>query len=142
MTTLKIQKLKDYAVLPRYAHEGDAGLDLYSSEDYILKQDELVKVSTGIAMEIPYGYVGLIWDRSGLSTKNSIHRFAGVIDSTYRGEILVALFNHGKQDYEIKRGDKIAQILIQTVEHVNVLEGDNLEETVRGEKGFGSTGHN
>ncbi|MBS3133721.1 dUTP diphosphatase [Candidatus Woesearchaeota archaeon] len=142
MTNIKVMKLKTYSILPRYAHTyGDAGLDLYSSENYTLKPNEVVLVSTGIVMAIPEGYAGLIWDRSGLSTRHYIHKFAGVIDSSYRGDVLVALFNHGKNPYDIKRGDKIAQMLIQKIEHMQIEETDKLEETCRGDKGFGSTGN-
>lgn len=137
----KCKKLHPDARIPSYAHEGDAGMDLYSQEDYILKPLERALVKTGVAMEIPEGYWGNIRDRSGLASKKGIHTLAGVVDSIYRGEIGVVIMNLGKEDFEIKKGDKIAQMLIQKVEQANVIEVNELSETVRGDGGFGSTGN-
>jgi dUTP pyrophosphatase len=97
-------------------------------------------VPTGIAMEIPEGYVGLIWDKSGLSIKNGIKTLGGVIDSTYRGEVLVGMINLSDADYTFLKGHKVAQMVIQKKEFVDFEEVSELSDTVRGEGGFGSTG--
>jgi len=91
-------------------------------------------------MAIPVGNVGLIWDKSGLSRKQGLKVLGGVIDSGYRGEIVITLINLGNKKYEIKKGDKIAQMLIQPVHSVEIVEVDSLDDTARGEKGFGSSG--
>lgn len=137
---LKIKKLDPDAILPSYAHPGDAGMDVYANETVVINPGESVKVKTGIAMEIPEGYVGLMWDRSGMSTKNKIKSLAGVIDSGYRGESLVGLINLSNTPYTVEKGHKIIQMLIQKVERVDVVEADELSDTSRGEGGFGSTG--
>ena len=134
---LKIEKISDVN-LPKYAHKGDAGLDLYSAEDTSLKPMEIKAVATGIKVEIPEGHVGLVWDKSGLALKG-VHCLAGVIDSTYRGEVKCVLINHEKEEFSIKKNTKIAQMLIQPVSHVEVEEG-KVDETKRGHGGFGSTG--
>ena len=137
---LKIKRLDKEATLPKYAHEGDAGLDLFSAEDYILKPNERKAFKTGIAMAIPKGYVGLVWDKSGLAAKHGIKTMAGVVDSGYRGEVLVVLKNLGEKPVQIEKNMKIAQMLIQPVESKNIIEVDDLEDTGRGQGGFGSTG--
>ncbi len=140
MITLKVKKLCPDAVLPSYAHEGDAGLDLYSVEHYSVGAGERVTVSTGISCEFSPGYVALVWPRSGLSAKKGIDVLAGVIDSHYRGEYKIVLLNTSGETFEIEKGDKIAQLLIQPIVRAEVLEVSELEETIRGEGGFGSTG--
>ncbi|MGB8815828.1 MAG: dUTP diphosphatase [Minisyncoccia bacterium] len=137
---LKIKKLHEDAKIPKYAHHDDAGFDLCAIQNTLIKIGERIPVPTGIAMEIPEGYVGLIWDKSGLSVKHGIKTIAGVIDSTYRGEILVAVTNLGKEDYLFEKGHKIAQMIIQKKETVEFEEVTKLIETVRGEGKFGSTG--
>ncbi|OGZ04432.1 MAG: deoxyuridine 5'-triphosphate nucleotidohydrolase [Candidatus Lloydbacteria bacterium RIFCSPHIGHO2_01_FULL_41_20] len=137
---LKLKKLKSDAKLPSYAHPGDAGMDIYSCEERTLLPQEQALISTGIAMEIPDGYVGLVWDKSGLSTKHGLKTLAGVIDAGYRGEISIAMANVGNDSYTFKKGEKIAQMLIQKVEHAEFWEVDKLSETSRGTGGFGSTG--
>lgn len=97
-------------------------------------------ISTGVSFAIPKGYVGLIWPRSGLALKKGVDVLAGVIDSGYRGEIGVVLLNTGYDDVVIREGEKVAQILIQPVESVGILEVESLDESVRGEKNFGSSG--
>ncbi len=136
---VKIQKVGDVK-LPNYAHPGDAGFDIYSAEDVLLKKGEKKVVKSGVKMVIPDGYVGLIWDKSGLAAKNGIHVFADVIDSGYRGEVGVVLKNFGEEDFNIEKNMKIAQMLIQPIVSANIVESDSLEETKRGEGGFGSTG--
>ncbi len=140
MIKVKIKKIKENAIIPKYAHKGDAGMDLYSTEEYTLKPGEGVLVSTGVSMAIPEGYVGLIWDRSGLAAKNSIHVLAGVVDSSYRGEVCVVLKNLGNEEFKVNKNMRIAQMLIQPVAPVIIEESDSLEETSRNEGGFGSTG--
>lgn len=136
---IKVKKIHPDAIVPSFANQTDAGMDLFSIEDVILKPGELQKIKTGLAIELPEGYVSLVWDKSGIASKY-IKTVAGVIDAGYRGEYLIALINLGKDDYLIRKGDKIAQVLIQEVNHPKVIETDNLSETSRGEGGFGSTG--
>lgn len=137
---LQIKKNHPDARIPRYTIEGDAGLELYSLEDVSLSPDERRIVKTGISMKIPKGYVGLIWDKSGIAVKGGIKTMGGVIDSNYRGDVGVILKNLSDEVYEIKRGDKIAQMLIQKVECSIIEEVNELDETERGDGGFGSTG--
>ena len=136
---LKVRRIRESAKLPRYSHRGDAGLDLYSSIDCVLEGRAVKPIPTGIQIAIPEGYVGLIWDKSGLSLKG-VHRLAGVIDSGYRGEVRVVMANLTPEPFQIKEGMKIAQMLIQPVSEVEVQEVEKLEDTDRGEGGFGSTG--
>ncbi len=137
---IKIKKLNPDAILPAYAHPGDAGLDLYSLEEYTLQPDERKALSTGIAIELEPGYVALVKDRSGLALKHGVHTLAGVIDAGYRGECKIVLINHGAQAYTVKKGDKIAQLLIMPVAQVKVKEVVELSDSSRGSAGFGSTG--
>jgi len=136
---LKVRRIQKQAKLPRYSHKGDAGLDVFSALDCVLKAGEVRAVPTGIQMAIPKGFVGLIWDKSGLSLEG-VHRLAGVVDSGYRGEVKVVMANLQNKPFVIEKGMKIAQVLIQPVEKVEVLETEKLEETPRGQKGFGSSG--
>jgi dUTP pyrophosphatase len=135
-----VKKLAIDAKVPSFALPGDVGMDLFSMEDVILKPGERISCKTGIAMKIPEGYAGLIWDKSGISHKNGIKTLGGVFDSNYTGEYIIGLINLGKEDFEIKKGQKIAQVLFQKVEIAEVEEVDELPETNRGEEGFGSTG--
>jgi dUTP pyrophosphatase len=139
---IKLKKLQDDAIIPTYAKDGDAGADLYASHSMTLMPNETKLVPTGIAVAIPAGYVGLIHPRSGLAAKNSITvlNTPGTIDSGFRGELKVILINHGPQNFEISRGDRIAQLVLQKVEHAIFLEVDELDATERGNGGFGSTG--
>lgn len=136
---LKVKRINKKAKLPNYSHQGDAGLDVFSVVDYNLKSQEIKAIPTGIKIAIPEGFVGLIWDKSGLALKG-VHCLAGVIDSGYRGEVKVVMVNLSQQLFEIKKGMKIAQILIQPVMGVRVVEVEELEKTDRGAKGFGSSG--
>ena len=138
---LKIKKLNSYAKLPNYVHPGDAGLDLYCDKDFILAPSEKVLISTGISMEIPENHVGLIWDKSGMAAKHTLHVLAGVVDSGYRGEIKVVMINLSKEDYKIEKHDKVAQMLIQPVQSCEIEEISETSESSRGEGGFGSTGY-
>ena len=125
---------------PKYVHVEDAGADLTASQKMLIPPRDRLLVTTGIRLEIPEGYVGLIWPRSGLAVKKGIDCGAGVIDSHYRGEVKVLLFNHSDNEFQIEQGDRIAQLLIQKVERVEFLPADRLSETTRGQMGFGSTG--
>ncbi|RLE03883.1 MAG: dUTP diphosphatase [Candidatus Aminicenantes bacterium] len=136
---VRIKKIHPQARLPQYSHAGDAGLDLYSVVDETIAPGERKAIPTGIKMAIPPWYVGLIWDKSGLSLEG-IHRLAGVVDAGYRGEVKVVLVNLGSQEFRIAVGMKIAQMLIQPVETVKIVETSELDPTSRGEGGFGSTG--
>jgi dUTP pyrophosphatase len=126
--------------LPKYAHKGDAGADLRAAEPKIIAPRSRELIATGISLELPVGYVGLIWPRSGLAVKRGLDCGAGVIDSHYRGEIKVLLFNHSATEIQIQSGDRIAQLIVQKVETVEFKFSDRLSETVRDTSGFGSTG--
>ncbi|MBU0628208.1 MAG: dUTP diphosphatase [Nanoarchaeota archaeon] len=143
MINIKIKKLKETAIIPKYAHEGDAGVDLYSTEDYILNPGERVLVSTGIAISIPEGYEAQVRPKSGLALKHgiSIVNTPGTIDCKYRGEIGIITINLGKEDYKIEKGHKIAQMVFNKIEEADFEEVKELDNTKRGEGGFGSTGH-
>jgi dUTP pyrophosphatase len=137
---VKVKKLREDAIVPHYNHEGDAGMDLYAVENIILWPNEPVAVPTGLSIELPKGYVALVWDKSGLSLKEGIKTMAGVMDSNYRGEYKIVLINTTNQYYYIDKGDKIAQLLIQPVMQAEVELVQELSETTRGANGFGSTG--
>ena len=136
---LQIKRLSDSATLPTRGNDGDAGWDLYSNESVTIPSGATVLVSTGIAMAIPRGYAGLIWDRSSMGVKG-VHRHAGVIDSGYRGPVKVCLYNTTKKPYSIELGDRVAQILIQQIPMFKIHEVEDLDSTDRGSGGFGSTG--
>jgi len=140
--TIKIKKLSESAIPPKFANPRDAGMDFYSNETIELQPNERKLISTGISMAIPAGYVGLIWDKSGLASKHGLKTMAGVIDSGYRGEIKILVHNLSLETYLVESGKKIAQMLIQPIEQRKVIEVDCLDETERGEGGFGSTGLN
>lgn len=137
---IKVKKVHPEAKIPTYAHEGDAGFDLFAIEDVIIPVGARVLVGTGIAMEIPLGYVGLIWDKSGLSMNHGLKNLGGVIDAGYRGEIKAGVVNLSDEAYTIHAGNKVAQMLIQKVERAEIQEVDDLSDTTRGKGGFGSTG--
>ena len=137
---IAVKKVDPRAKLPVYFYEGDAGMDLFALVDTVIPAVQRVSVRTGIAMAIPEGYAGLIWDRSGMAAKSGIKSMGGVIDSNYRGEIKVVLHNLSTQPFTIEKGMRIAQMLIQKVEQKQILEVEELDDTIRGEKGFGSTG--
>src|SRR6056297_2430438 len=137
---VKIKKLTDDAKIFNYAHEGDAGLDIYANEDKIIKSNTRDIISTGIAIAIDKGYVGLVWDKSGIASKKGIKTMGGVIDNGYRGEVKIVLLNTTNEDYTVEKGNKIAQMLIQKIERAEIDEVQDLDETIRGEGGFGSTG--
>jgi dUTP pyrophosphatase len=138
-----LKRLDSGLPLPRYAHEGDAGLDLYSASTLNILPGQRVLIPTGIAVSIPEGYAGFVQPRSGLALRSGLSfvNTPGLIDSHYRGEIKVIAVNLDPQaTLSIARGDKIAQLVIQRVERVEIAEVDDLDATVRGEGGFGSSG--
>lgn len=138
-----IQRLDDGLPLPKYAKPGDAGADLYSRIDFELKPGERKLIPTGISIALPPGYVALVHPRSGIALKNGISMVntPGTIDAAYRGEVAVVLINHDlKQTFSAKRGDRIAQLVIQRVEAAEFVEVEKLPGTTRGSGGFGHTG--
>lgn len=136
---IRIQKIDPSAKLPSFAYEGDAGMDLFSCQDCKIEPSEKKSIGTGLRIVVPQGYAGFIWDKSGLALNYSLKTMAGVLDSGYRGELKVILMNLGKEPYEVKTGQKIAQLVIKKVERPEIIES-NLDQTERGEKGFGSSG--
>ncbi len=138
---LKVKKLRPDAKLPTHGHPGDAGLDFYCVEDVLFPPGEQKTVHTGIAVEIPEGYVGLIWDKSSISFNLGLKVMGGVIDSGYRGEIIMNLLNVSSKEVLMTKDHKIAQMIIQKFEHCEVEEVSTISETVRGERREGSTGH-
>ncbi len=138
---IKIQKLADVPT-PSYAHKGDSGVDLYAAEECTLKPMERKLISTGLKLEIPYGYEGQIRPKSGLAINHGISHAncVGTIDSCYRGEIKVPLINLSNQDYKVEKGKKIGQLVFARVEEAVFEEVSKLSETTRNEGGFGSTG--
>ena len=139
---MNIKKLNENATVPTYGSVSAAGADLYSCETVTVAPGETVLVHTGIAMAIPDGYVGLIYARSGLATKRGLApaNKVGVIDSDYRGEVMVALHNHGKVEQTVDAGERIAQIVFTPYEAADFCVVEELDSTARGAGGFGSTG--
>lgn len=139
---VKIQKLTNTAKIPFHGSDAAAGYDLYADQDYMIPAGETAKISTGIAMAIPNGYWGGIYARSGLATKQGLRpsNCVGVIDSDYRGPIIVALYNDSLELRMIHKGDKIAQMIISPFEYWQIEQVEELENTDRGSGGFGSTG--
>jgi dUTP pyrophosphatase len=142
MIAIHIKLLDEDLPLPRAQHEGDAGLDLSSRVDLVLGPGERATVPTGISLAIPSGYAGFVLPRSGLASCHGLGlvNSPGLIDSSYRGEIMVVLINHGREPYQIRRGDRIAQLVIQKVEQVALVPVAELDSTERGSRGLGSTG--
>jgi len=137
---LKIKKINEDAKSFSYAHQGDAGMDVYSCEEKIIKAGERAIIKTGISISLESGHVALVWDKSGLASKKGIKTMAGVIDSGYRGEIKIVILNTSNEDFKIEKHDKIAQILIQPIIKAEIEEVTSLDETSRNKDGFGSTG--
>ena len=144
MPLIAVKKLDERAVLPTYGSEFAAGADLYAlaDGDVVFQPGETKFVRTGLAMEIPEGYAGLIYARSGLACKRGLApaNKVGVVDSDYRGEVMVALHNHSTVEQKISAGERIAQLVVAPFLKVTFTEAEELNETVRGEGGFGSTG--
>ncbi len=137
---LKIKKLRPDAKIPAYAMTGDAGMDLFAAETTTLAPGERKTVPSGLAFEVPQGYVGLVWDKSGVSLKGGIKTFAGVLDSGYRGELLICVMNLSDKSYTFEKGNKVAQLLIQKIEQPEIIEATELSDAARGARGFGSSG--
>jgi dUTP pyrophosphatase len=144
MFKAKVKFIKTHkdAHIPKYAHKSDAGMDLYSVESKVLKAGEHAVVKTGLQMSLPFGYEAQVRPRSGLAAKYAVTvlNTPGTIDADYRVEVGVILINHGKQEFKIEKGDRIAQMVISKLTKFDVQEVKTLEKTVRGEGGFGSTG--
>ena len=140
MEILKFKKILDCAQLPTRGSQNAAGLDLFSAEETIIKAGRRQPVRTGISVEIPSGFYGRIAPRSGLAIEYGIDVLAGVVDSDYRGEIICLLMNHGESDKPIKLGERVAQLIIETIIMPSPQWAEELSETSRDQKGFGSTG--
>ena len=141
---VKIKKLKENAILPTYGTPYSAGADLYAcmDEPVTIAPGETVLIKTGLAMAIPEGYAGLIYARSGLATKKGLApaNKVGVVDAEYRGEVMVPLHNHSRVAVTVEHGERIAQMVITPFLTAEFLEAEELDDTLRGENGFGSTG--
>ncbi len=140
---IKFKKLNENACMPTFGTEFSAGADLYSAEEeVVINPGDTAFIGTGLSMQIPTGLVGLIYARSGLACKKGLApaNKVGVIDSDYRGEIKVALHNHGKVAQTVLKGERVAQMVITSYFACDYIESEELDETVRGEGGFGSTG--
>lgn len=138
---IKVKKINKDAKLPTHGHPGDAGMDFYCAEDVIFPAGKQAGVHTGIAVEIPEGHVGLLWDKSSISFNLGLKVMGGVIDSSYRGEVIMNLLNTSNKDVLLPKGHKVAQMLIQKFEHCDILEVSELSQTVRGHGREGSTGN-
>lgn len=141
---IKIKRLNKRAKIPTFGTEFSAGADLYCAEEHEISicSGQKCSIGTGISMEIPEGYVGLVFARSGLACKNGLRlcNSVGVIDADYRGEIKVVLHNDSEYVREIKPGERVAQMIIMPYPKVSFIEVEELSDTVRGESGFGGTG--
>ncbi len=139
---LLVRRLDPTLPLPAYARDGDAGLDLQAAEAATIEPGARALVPTGLAVAIPAGYAGFVLPRSGLALRHGLTLLntPGLIDAGYRGEIKVLLINHDRATVTIARGERIAQLVVQRVEHVDLVEVDELPVTARGDGGFGSTG--
>ncbi len=144
MPTVTVKKLDERAILPTYGSEFSAGADLYALTDgeVVFQPNETKLIKTGLAMEIPEGYAGLIYARSGLASKRGLApaNKVGVVDADYRGEIMVALHNHSATEQRISAGERIAQLVIAPFLKAEFTQAEQLSDTVRGAGGFGSTG--
>lgn len=142
MYTLKVKKLNEEAIIPNFAHKGDAGMDLYSIEEVVIPKSETRLIKTGISIELPQWTEAQVRPRSGLALKHSVTvlNSPGTIDEGYRGEIGVILINHGKEDFIVTKHMKIAQMVIKPIYEINIEEAKTLNNSDRGEGGFGSTG--
>jgi dUTP pyrophosphatase len=140
---VRVRRLDPQVPLPRYARPGDAGADLVTTVDVVLQPGERALLPTGIALSLPWGYAGFVHPRSGLATRAGLGlvNAPGTIDAGYRGEIKVIVINHDPaKPIELRRGDRVAQLVIQRVEQARFLDVSELEESVRGAGGHGSTG--
>lgn len=138
-----IKKINKNAILPEFAHTGDAGLDIFSVENKLVKRGKIELIKTGLTIQLPPNTEAQIRPRSGLALKNGITvlNTPGTIDEGYRGEIGVIIINHGEEDFQVQEGMKIAQMVIKPTLHVDVIEVDELDSTERSVLGFGSSGN-
>jgi dUTP pyrophosphatase len=139
---IKIKKLHSDAIIPHYAHDGDSGMDVYSTEDIVIMHYKRILVPTGISFEIPKGFEIQVRPKSGLALNHGLTLLntPGTLDSGYRGELKILIFNTSDQPYEVKKGEKIAQIILARYEQAEIQEVNDLGDSSRGEGGFGSTG--
>ena len=140
MISVFIKRLEESAVIPTRATDSDAGYDLYSTNDGTIPAKGREVVGTGISIAIPPGYYGRVAPRSGLAVKKGIDVLAGVVDSGYRGEVGVVLQNLSDEDFPYKKGDRIAQLILEQCNTIGWVELDELKDSVRSDGGFGSTG--
>ena len=142
MIKVKIQKINGDAIIPAYSQEDDAGMDLFSTKDYIIMPNHRILVGTGLKVEIPRGYEMQIRPKSGLAIRNGITvlNTPGTIDAGYRGEVGVILINKSSLPYKVEKGQKIAQAVFNKIEKAKFIVSTNLSKTERGDGGFGSTG--
>lgn len=141
---IRIKKLNEKAIIPTSGSPYSAGYDIYSLEDHEIEAGKTVLAKTGLALEIPEGYFGAVYARSGLASKKGLRpaNCVGVIDSDYRGELCIGLVNHGQLPYTVQPNDRVAQLMVIRHLALQVEVVDELEDTERGSGGFGSTGSN
>jgi dUTP pyrophosphatase len=138
---IKVKKLSPEAKLPTHGHPGDAGMDFYNLEDVVFPAGQQMRVRTGVAVEIPDGYVGLVWDKSRVSFQLGLTVVGGVIDSGFRGELVMSFLNISNKEVLLEKGQKMSQMIVQKFEHCDIIEAGELSDTVRGTGREGSTGH-
>ncbi len=139
---IKFKKVSPDAIIPNYAHKEDAGMDIYSNEDKVIKSKSWELIKTGFSMELPTGYEAQIRSKSGLSLKSGIIvlNSPGTIDENYRGEVGIILMNVSDKDYNVEKNQKVAQMVINKVEHFEIIETEEISDSSRGDGAFGSTG--
>lgn len=137
---IKCKRLSKTAKIPKHSRPGDAALDLHADESIIIPAKGRSPINTGIMVEIPQGYWGSFRDRGGLAFNHGLTVLAGVLDSNYRGELKVVLFNTSDNDYQVSAGDRIAQMIVMRHETAELIEAENLSDSARAEQGFGSSG--
>merc|ERR1711913_274827 len=139
---LQVAKLTEKAIIPTKGSQAAAGYDLYSAYDYVIPARGKVLAKTDIQVKVPHGTYGRVAPRSGLAWKNHIDIGAGVVDEDYRGNVGVVMFNHADTEFIVKKGDRVAQLVCEKIAYPDIEVLETLDETVRGEGGFGSTGTN
>ncbi len=137
---VKVKRLHPAATLPYYDHPGDAGLAMHTLEGKVLRPGERFIFNCGWALEFPDGYAAIVHDRGSLGAKQGLKQLGGVFDANYRGEYNACLVNVSQEEYEVKAGDKVAQLIIAPISEIELEETESLSESARGEKRFGSTG--
>jgi len=137
---LNIKKLHPEAKLPKYAHDTDSGMDLFALNDMAIKPGEIAHIETGIAIDLPNGYAALVWDKGSIGMVHGLKTLGGVFDAGYTGDYTIGLINLSDKNYKVEKGSKVAQLLIQKIEHPEIIEVKKLKKTKRGSNRFGSTG--